>query len=226
MNDHQEAKLRMYRTVSETCHNNEQTYAGTPVFVNSVMLLDNGIDAITRGAQQQSGTLTGGVSQEKSKAAETLALESVKTANALYVYAIDTNNRTLQAKVSVNKSMFYNGHDVDALVLAKNIADEAHNYAPVLAGYGIDAVAIAALDTAVTAFESLIVKPQTTISERKMYTGNIKQLFAETDSIIYDRLDKLVVLFKTSAPDFYALYKNARNIIDTARRHENKTNSE
>jgi hypothetical protein len=43
-------------------------------------------------------------------------------------------------------------------------------------------------------------------------------LFAETDSVLYDRLDKLVTLFKTSAPDFYALYRNARNIIDTAKR--------
>ncbi|MDR2806190.1 MAG: hypothetical protein LBB85_11275, partial [Dysgonamonadaceae bacterium] len=52
--------------------------------------------------------------------------------------------------------------------------------------------------------------------ERKVYTGNIRQLFVETDSTLYDRLDKLVALFKTSSPDFYALYKNARNIIDTA----------
>jgi hypothetical protein len=51
-----------------------------------------------------------------------------------------------------------------------------------------------------------------------VYTGNIKQLFAETDSTLYDRLDRLVTLFKTSSPDFYALYKNARNIIDTAKR--------
>ncbi|MDR3244813.1 MAG: hypothetical protein LBT50_00085 [Prevotellaceae bacterium] len=222
MNDRQESKFRMFRTVSEICHNNEQTYAGMPAFVNAVILLDNGINAISLGAQQQSRTVSGGVSEEKSRAGETLALESLKTANALYVYAIDTNNKTLQTNVSLNKSMFYNGHDEASLVLAKNIAAEAHSHAAELLGYGVNAAAIATLDSAVAAFESLIVKPQTTIDERKVYTGNIKQLFAETDSVIYDRLDKLITLFKTSDPDFYALYKNARNIIDTARRHEKK----
>jgi hypothetical protein len=211
----------MYRTVSETCHSNEQTYAGTPAFVKAVILLDNSIEAIGKAEQQQSGTLSEGVSAEKNKAADALALESVKTANALYVYAIDTEDKVLQAKVNVNKSLFYNGHDGDALALAKNIADEAHSHEAALVEYGINAAAIVALDTAIVAFGSLIVKPRTTIGERKVYTGNLKQLFAQTDSILHDRLDKLIALFKTSAPEFYALYKNARNIINTATRHEN-----
>jgi hypothetical protein len=206
--------------VLETCQNNEQTYAETPVFVKAVMLLDDNITAIGKNAQQQSVSVSGGVSAEKNKAAETLTSESVKTANALYVYAIDTKDKVLQLKVSVNKSTFYNGHAAEALVLAKNIVDEAHNHAADLVDYGIDAAAIAALDAAVAAFDNLIVKPQLAIGERKMYTSNLKQLFVATDSILYDRLDKLIVLFKTSAPDFYALYKNARNIINTAKRYE------
>jgi len=220
MNDSQEAKLNMYRTVSKTCQNNEKTYAGSPAFVKAVTLLDNNINAIGKNAQQQSGSISVGVSAEKNKATETLTQESVKMANALYVYAIDTKDKVLQAKVSVNKSTFYGGHADEVLVLAKNIADEAHSHAADLAEYSIDAAAIAALDAAVVAFDSLIVKPQIAIGERKMYTSNIKQLFVETDSILYDRLDKLIVLFKTSAPDFYALYKTARNIINTAVRHE------
>jgi hypothetical protein len=220
MNDIQETKQRVYRTVSETCHNNEKTYAGTTAFEKAVMMLDNSIDAIGKTEQQQSGTQSEGVSEEKSKAADALAQEGVRMANAIYVFAVDTEDKVLQTKVNVNKSMFYNGHDGDALVLAKNIADEAHSHEAGLVAYGIDAAAIAALDTAVAAFDSLIVKPRATIDERKVYTGNLKQLFAQTDSILHDRLDKLIALFKTSAPEFYALYKNARNIINTATRHE------
>jgi hypothetical protein len=210
----------MYRTTSKTCHYNEATYAGVPAFVNGVEQLDNGIAAIGQNAQQQLGTISEGVSKDKHQAVDTLALVSVKVANAIYVYAIDTNNKTLQAKVNINKSAFYNRHANEVLVLAKNITAEAHTYAAELLSYGIDADTIAALDTAVAAFESLLVKPQTTIGERKIYTSNIKQLYAQTDSVLYDRLDKLIVLFKTSAPDFYAAYKSARNIVSPARKRD------
>jgi hypothetical protein len=43
-------------------------------------------------------------------------------------------------------------------------------------------------------------------------------LFVAADSIIYDKLDKLVRLFKTSKPEFFTLYNNARNVVNTAAR--------
>jgi hypothetical protein len=52
-----------------------------------------------------------------------------------------------------------------------------------------------------------------TIGERKQKTTNLAQLFAGLDSTLYDRLDKLLVLFKHSAPEFYGEYRTARNII-------------
>jgi hypothetical protein len=183
-----------------------------PAFVNAVRLLDNSIAAIGWNAQQQSGTISEGVSEDKNKAAEVLTQASIKVANALYVYAIDTDNKTLQAKANVNKTMFYNSHANEVLVQAKNIAAEMHTYAAELVSYGIDTAAIAAFNAAVATFESLLVKPQTIIGERKLYTSNLKLLYAQTDLILRNRLDKLIALFKTSAPDFYAQYKSARNL--------------
>jgi uncharacterized protein (UPF0297 family) len=222
MNDRQQAKLNMFQSVSETCHSNEQAYAGVPAFANAVQQLDDNLAAIDRHAQQQSGVVPQGVSAEKIIAAEILTQESVKTANSIYVYAFNAGDQKLLSKVSVNKSMFYNGHYNDSLIMAKNISTEAHNRTSELQEYGIDETAIKALDEAITAFEQVINKPHAAISERKLHTGNLKQLFAETDSTLYDRLDKLVTLFKTSDPDFYTLYKNARNVIDTAKRSKKK----
>jgi hypothetical protein len=118
--------------------------------------------------------------------------------------------------------MFYNGHDNDALILAKTIAAEASNHAQELLEYGIDGATIKALDEAIAGFGQMINKPMATIGEHKLYTDNLKHLFVETDSILYDRIDKLVVLFKTSSPEFYFLYKTARNVIDTAGRSRKK----
>jgi hypothetical protein len=38
--------------------------------------------------------------------------------------------------------------------------------------------------------------------------------FKTADTILNKRLDKLVVRFKTSAPDFYNAYQTARSIVD------------
>jgi hypothetical protein len=221
MNDGQQAKLSMYRSVATVCRLHEQLYADIPAFVNAVMLLNNNIAAIGTNALQQQGTISEGVTVDKSRAGERLMQESVKMANALYVYALDTNNSALQVKANLNKSTLYNGHDGNALVLAKMISEEAHSHEAALAKYGVAPAAIAALDAAVATFEQLVVKPQTIINERKTYTGKLKQLFADTDTILYDRLDKLIAVFLSSAPDFYGRYKNARNIIDTGRRRAN-----
>jgi hypothetical protein len=197
-------------------------YAEVPAVVNTVQQLDDNITAISQNAGQQSGTIPKGATAEKMIAIDSQAQESVKVANALYVYAINAGDQILLSKVSVNKSMFYNGHDNDALILAKNIAAEAHNHAQELSEYGIDEVAIKALDEAIAGFEQVINKPMATIGEHKLYTDNLKQLFAKTDSVLYDRLDKLITLFKTSSPEFYFLYKSARNVINTAKRSRKK----
>ena len=52
-----------------------------------------------------------------------------------------------------------------------------------------------------------------TIGECKQKTTNLVQLFAGLDSTLYDKLDKLMALFKQSEPDFYDEYRTARNII-------------
>jgi hypothetical protein len=218
MNDRQEAKLSMYQEVAKVCHANETVYAGVPAMNSAVQRLDEGVSGILQAAGQQSGTTPQGATVDKNRALDEMTAAAVQTGNSVYVYALDTGNSDLLALTSVNKSTFYGGHVNDALVRARNIAAAAQLHFSELGAYGVDAASLARLNAAIAALENVLDNPRTAIDERKVYTGNIKQLFAETDSALYDRIDKLVTLFKTSAPDFYALYGNARNIIDTAKR--------
>jgi hypothetical protein len=122
--------------------------------------------------------------------------------------------------------MFYNIHNRATLTLAKIIVAEAKNSNEALVEYGISEIDITDLDAAIAQFEKLIDAPSGVIGERKMYTENIKTLFVTADSIIYDKLDKLIRLFKTSSPVFFTLYGNARNIINTAaRKRMDKSNA-
>jgi hypothetical protein len=134
------------------------------------------------------------------------------------VYAFNKADKRLLEKVSVNKSTFYYTHNQTTLTLAKIIADEAGAHKSILKDYGITAADLTELDAAIAQYESLINAPSGVVGERKMHTGNLRELFVDADSIIYDKLDKLIRLFKTSSPEFFTLYSNARNVVNTAAR--------
>jgi hypothetical protein len=110
-------------------------------------------------------------------------------------------------------------HGNQALLLARNIAGEAVAHAAPLAGYGVTDADREALNAAIADYESLIVSPRTAVNERKQHTGNLAQILAAADSVLYDKLDKLVSRFKYTDPAFYNGYKNARNTNNSYVRH-------
>jgi hypothetical protein len=227
MTDRQEAKFSMYRKVLNVCDEHEQEYAGIPAFVNAVNELKQQVTDIQSVRQQQTEADSKGTTKDKGSAIDRLAELSLKVANPVYVYAFNTQNNDLRQKVSVNKNTFYNTHDRTALTVAKIIAAEAKTRNEALREYGISDTDITELEAAIVQLEELIDAPSGVIGERKMHTENIRTLFVRADSVIYDKLDKLIRLFKTSSPEFFALYGNARNIVNTAaRKRKDKTADE
>ncbi|MDR1155655.1 MAG: hypothetical protein LBL04_13195 [Bacteroidales bacterium] len=227
MNDRQESKLTMYQKVLDTCRKNAFVYAGVPAFGQAVVQLDGNIADIVRKAQEQSGTLSKGATAEKGNAFDRMAQLTVMTAKAICVYAFKTGNVELLSRATLNKSTLYGGYVMDAIIAAKNIAEEAAARTADLQLYGIDEQQRNALSESIAQCELLLNKPAETRDERKLHTGSLKQLFAATDSTLYDELDQLIDLFRNTAPDFFTLYKTSRNVIyPTGGRKKPARNSE
>jgi hypothetical protein len=208
----------MFQDLLNTCRKNAHLYVGVPAFTGAVQQLEDAISAIRQKAQQRSGTIVHGASVEKDATIDILIQQTVEIANALYVYAFSNGKHELLSKTSINKSLLYRNSGNELLTVTRNIYAEAIVYSTELHHYGIDATTLTTFNETINAFENVITKPRETIDEHKTHTGTLKQLFAEADSVIYDLLDKLIVRFKVAAPEFYALYKNSRNIINTAKR--------
>jgi hypothetical protein len=223
MTDRQNAKLKMYQKVLNVCNKHKQKYAGVPALVNAVNELNIRVSDIQSVTQQQTETSSKGATKDKSTSIDRLVELSMKVANPLYVYAFDTKNNSLLEKVNVNKSTFYRNHDQAALTLAKIIAVEAKTYSEALRDYGVNDTDISELEAVISQLEGLINTPSNVIGERKLYTSTLREVFVAADSIVYDKLDKLVILFKTSMPEFFTLYSNARNVVNTAVRKRKKT---
>jgi hypothetical protein len=224
MTDKQNAKRNMHQAVLLVLDDNTEIYSKVPAFNDAANELKELNVQIEETVRKQSKTAVKGSSGEKSDAETVLVTETVKAANALYSMAMRNSNPTLLAKVTISKGIMYRAQNNEKVSTAKRIASAASENAPALEYYGIDSAALDALNTAIAQYEKLIAKPRTVISETKQATANLVHLFARADTILNDHLDKLMSLFKTSAPDFYAIYFNARNIINTAGRSRKQDN--
>jgi hypothetical protein len=216
----------MYHKVVNVNDEYVEECAGVPAWLTNVNKLKTIVSDIELVTQQQTETGSKGVTKDKRLSIDRLVELSLKIANSLYVFAFDTTDNPLLVKVNVNKCMFYQNHDRNALTLAKIIAAEAKNHSEALSDYGISAADITELDSIISQLEGSLNAPASVIDEHKLYTSNLKALFVAADSIIYDKLDKLVRLFKTSSPDFFNLYSNARNVVNTAARKRKDTAAE
>ncbi|MDR1601370.1 MAG: hypothetical protein LBS42_02965 [Tannerella sp.] len=210
MIDKQIAKQTMLEAVVRTLDEFEPLYAHIPVFAGTVKDLKNTMKDIETEALQQSAADLNGATAGKQDVETALVNQTVTVAGILSVLAADTKNGSLAEKVRVTKSMMYQRRDNEALGIARRVHAEALANARVLTAYGVSQDLIYMLETAIARYEILIAT-----AESKQTAAGTDRFFAETDTLLNDRLDKLMRLFKQPAPDFYAAYFNARNIISS-----------
>jgi hypothetical protein len=221
MNDKQNAKQNMYQVVLHTLQENGSLYKEFPLFVKAVTELETAVKDIGIAAEQQSKTTLQGATLAKNIAETTLVNECVKVANVLSVLARDLGDTTLLSRVILTKSQMYQAPDNETLRIAWRLLAEASAHEPALLEYGITAPNIQMLHNAAKGFEQWLVAPRASMVASKQSTASLVHLFAYADTLLYDRLDKLIGIFKDAAPDFYAQYFYARNIINSsARKHK------
>lgn len=225
MNNKQIAKQNMHQAVLLALQENAGIYASVPAFQSAVDEFKILVPEIDEQARLQLKSTVEAATAEKDNAEINFVNETVKVANALYAMAMVTNDEALLPKARMTKSMLYSSSNRKALVLARNILSLANANTGKLTDYGIEAAAITQLEEAINAYEQQIAGPRAAISGRKSITAQLAALFAKADTLLNDRIDKMMSLFKTSHPDFYAVYFNARNIINIGVRKQ-KTDTE
>lgn len=80
--------------------------------------------------------------------------------------------------------------------------------------YGIVAESLTNLNKEIDDFEGLVAKPRSGIVARSTATARLIDLFKETNELLREQLDKLMLVLKESYPTFYNEYKAARIIVD------------
>ena len=142
------------------------------------------------------------------------------------VGAWEADNKKNDAAKQVNYSEYdlMAWRDTASAAKCQIILDAARANASSLAGYLKDVDnALDALEKKIKAYNDSITKPTEARKTAKSATDSLKNEFETADGLLEERLDKLVVQFKSSAPAFLTSYQAARETTANAATREAKT---
>ena len=213
MKGSQENKLSMYLAVQKVCADNDSVWTGLPAFVGSFSAFEAKIAGIESTGQIQTEDKTG-IAKDKSVLSDELVKKAIAVSTSVHAFAIDQKNNELLESIDYSRSELAGGRDTELYSKCQIIHDKANAIVGDLGDYGTVAADLADLQSKIDEYGAIIPKPRTAINNKKAATSDLVSHFEEADILLNDKMDKLMEQFGDDDPEFYAIYFNARKIID------------
>ncbi len=214
-----ENKFAMIGTVIALLKQNVALWTSSTVFKVAVTDLESvkaDIDNGRNGAEHGSRSST----TVKGAHREELENKAYEVISVVYAMATRTGNKGLQADMNYTLSDLQLMRDSKLVALSANVIGIIRENATALKDYSVTEESATMLDSLCSRFSSGSSAPRVAISERKAANESLDDLFGKADDILQNVIDKLMVPYKTSKPDFYSAYKSARKIVNYGTRHE------
>lgn len=212
MNALQEAKLKMYRATESYCDANAAVVASNVAFQTAFNNFKENIASII-GIAQSDGVPTTGITAGKNNSKQKLAQTTADTAGVIYAYAVTVGDDALKMAVDLTVSDLTRMREDSLAARCQNVRDAGDANLAALKDYGVTKAALDDLQTQIDRYSADTPKTRAAISRRKTTTANLAALFDETDTLLKDRMDRLVQTFKATNPDFIQTYETARRIV-------------
>lgn len=209
----QESKLNMYRATQKHCADNAAIVTTVPAFETALAIFNVKVSAII-AATQQEDLVTKGITVDKTDAKKSLCRLTTDIAAPIFAYASSTSNNKLKQEVNFSYSDLLKTKDDLMAPRCQNIKDIGMANLTGLKPYGITAASLDALQTEIDNYQVKVPTPRNSAAQKKTIRENIKNLIKEADLVLKEQLDKTVVGFKSSNPDFVSTYKTNRIIIE------------
>ena len=142
----------------------------------------------------------------------------LKISSGLFLWASKNNDTEVKEISAISKSQFLRQRDAEKLNTAKRIYDAANGKD--LAFAMITAVDITKLDELITGFKTDIDNFSSGKSKGIAAGKSLDEMLNETISIIKDEMDKYMIQFESTLPEFYNGYKSSRVIWDKGGRQK------
>lgn len=214
MNAKQQSKIRMLLSPQAVLATNQEVFKNLAGFVETAEELDTVIGQIQNVAQLQESRSGG--SESKAQALRFLGDAAYEVAAATYAWARASGDAQLARRMSYARSEVTQGREVAMVARCQDIHAAATECLGSLADYGVTAAKLTNLKKRIEAFQEALTKARQDQAESTAATKALPKLLSLADTLLRDRLDKLVFQFKAANEDFYNKYTTARVIVDRA----------
>ena len=215
MNKAQETKLMMYYSVDSVSNRFKSVWVNDGPFSDSINLFNSNVLLIKKNRDIQIAELTG-ITVDKRQKQENLCVKVLFTANRLRSFAHTTGNGELAKSVTFTASKLHLIEHTELSGIANFIIAKAKEHLASLGAYGITQGVISDLQNSEEIFSCAISRPRDARVQKMNATETIKQLFAENDLILKNRLDMDIEVFKEICPEFYKEFKLSRFLIGSS----------
>lgn len=215
MNSKQSCRLNMCVAVLAVLQSDKykEMWSSKVALSRAVGELKEVVDRISECAQCQAAK--DGAAAEKAQALQELSDTAYEIAAAVKSCASATGNRYLAGQVDFSRSEISKGRDSSVLARCRAIQAAASGVIDSLGDYEVTPARLTALKKKIDAFDAAQSRPRQAKASSSAATKELSRYFKQVTEVLVDRLDGLMVPFKSTEPVFFNEYKAARVVVDS-----------
>lgn len=203
-------KQRMHSGVKTVLNKHVDIWSNSIPFKNSYNLFSDTYDKIEEKELEQ--TSSKGVTKEKKQIMDNMLDVGLIICGGGLAYTSVIKNKELGESFNFTKTSLKAGKDKEIYDRCKLISKNADTIKDKLVDYNISLVQVNLFNDLVIKFYEIINVPRETRKSSKTSKKEMIILIDECDRILNEVIDKLMLTYKESHPDFYLEYFNARII--------------
>jgi len=208
----QENKMSMYLTAQEVVNYHSEAWSTFPAFRASFDEYNELILKIKAVRLVQEKKITG-LTKIKKIAREAGVQKGLRFADAIHAHTTETSDLKTADRVSYRLTDFIRGRDTVVIDRLEVIYEAAEMYIADLADYRLTQDDLTEFAGLIKAYSDIVEEPRKAMTNRTRATEQLKGFIKATDSVLKNKLDRLVNQFETENPEFWMQYKNARKIL-------------
>jgi hypothetical protein len=212
-------KLVMFHAVQNHLDRNKSMWTSVPAMATTINDFELLLAEIENYIQLTSGNKKG-IAQQKATQQALVIAHAYELSSVLYAMAIKKNNEILAAKVDFTETDLLKMRDDNLVTTCRNIVELATEHLAGLIAYEVTSDELIVLKEEINRFAENLTTGRVSVSERKAANEKLKIVFLHVDALLKKQLDRIMVRYRKTEPDFYATYQNLRRIINYGIRHE------
>jgi len=219
MQKRQANRLKMYEAIKALLNNDKECWSDFAPMAKVFEELEALLEEIGR-YDQIAITISKGVATGKNAQRTKLIDLTIEMLAMLCALEAQSAEKKIAAKIDYSRTELVKMRDFNLQIVCSGIVTVATNEKERLETFGIDATEIEALKQEVDLFANSVPSVRQAIAERKVANERLKELFAQTDALLKNQLDRLMLRYKQTQPQFYSAYKTSRHVINYGVRHK------